>query len=477
MAGALSNARWIALIQAVKIGSQLANLFVLSRLLGPQDYGLMALAGVATQLALILRDMGTAALIIQKPDLDADDLDAVFGLNLSLGLLLALALMAGAPWLAGWLAEPRLTPVLLALAPTFLIGAGGAAHQALLERGSRFREVAAVESVAALGALVVALGLAFSGAGVWSLVAQAVTLSAVGSAGMVWRSGWRPRRVRPRLQALRGAAGFSAPMAGYQLTSYLFRNADTLMAGRWLGTAATGVYALALRVMLFPVQNISWVATRALFPVMSRMQHDTPALAALHLRSLRGLAFITMPLMVGLAMLAEPFVALVFAAQWQGLAGLLQPLALVGLLQVISGTTGPVFMARGRSRLLFGLAIVHSSVHLAAYALGLAHGGLEGLAWAYLAASALMTPPTLLLCARELGLAALTPLRALLPACSGGLLIAGAVAVCRQLLPGGAEATLLLGTGALAAALSYLLHAGLVQRHALADLRAALRRS
>lgn len=423
---ALSNAKWVALTQLVKVGSQLVNMFVLTKLISPYEYGLMAMAGIATNLALILRDLGTAAAIIQKKEITDADISSVFWLNVLMGVGLMLGLVLISPSMATIFDQPKLELVLMLLSVTFPIASASAAHQALLERDSNFRVIAAIESTSSFLALVVALVVAYNGGGVYSLIVQSVLMTFLTSVALWLKSPWRPSLIFRR-DALHEVGSYSGGMAGYQLTSYVFRNADSFLIGRMLGVTVLGVYSLAYKIMLFPVQNISWVTSRALFPVMSRMQTDLDAMNVLCKRALVFVSFVTAPLMFGLVGSSDVFVQLLFSSQWHQIGSLLVPLAIVGYSQVIVGVTGPVFMALGRTRLLFLLAIVNAAIHFSAYFLGAYINGAIGLSWAYLLASFFMALPTYYLCARELKVGAFSFVKTLAPSLIGGLLLAGVV--------------------------------------------------
>ena len=116
---AVSNARWIAISQASRIGMQLIGMVVLARLLPPSEYGLMAMATVVINFAYLLRDMGTAAAVVQKENLTEDTTNTVFWLNVGLGLTLGIALVALSPLIADGFRSPRLIPVLWVLALVF----------------------------------------------------------------------------------------------------------------------------------------------------------------------------------------------------------------------------------------------------------------------------------------------------------------------------------------------------------------------
>src|SRR5205823_634608 len=139
--------------------------------------------------------------------------------------------------------------------------------------------------------------------------------------------------------------------------NYFARNVDSLIVGRYLGAAALGVYSTAYKIMLFPLQNITFVASRALYPLMSSRQDETQAMASLYLKSLAAIGFFTAPLMMGVYVLRDPFVRVLMGEQWNEAADVLRWLAPVGYIQSIVSTTGTVSIARGRTDILFRIGL------------------------------------------------------------------------------------------------------------------------
>ena len=265
---ALSNARWLILIQGYKIALQLVSMSVLTRLLPPSDYGLMAMAWTAANLASLLRDLGTSSAIIQKQELNEETKSTVFWLHLSLGCLLAIALIAMSGVISAAFKQPALAAILCWLALTFPLGSLSAIHQALLERQSRFQTLARVEIVASTASLLVAVVAALNGAGVYSFLWQSFTLTFLYVIQPWFAVKWLPRFVWDR-QAIRSIFGFSGNLSAFNLINFISRNADSMIIGRFLGASALGTYSMAYKLMLFPLQNLTFVASRALFPVMT----------------------------------------------------------------------------------------------------------------------------------------------------------------------------------------------------------------
>jgi len=382
---AVSNVKWVAVSQAARILSQLANIFVLARILPPSDYGLMAMATIVTNLALLIRDQGTSAAIIQKEGLEHSTINTVFWFNVLLGFMIAVIIVVSSPLIASYFKHAELITILVVLALVFPISSSSISHQALLERESKFRKLAFIELVASIVAMVIAVIAALNGAGVYSLVLQAILMALI-SSSLIWvNSDWRPKG-KPTLAELKAILPFTGHMTAFQLITYFFRNADSMIVGRLLGAVSLGVYSMAYRVMLLPVQNITWAASRALFPVMSRQQNALDEMGRLYLQTLGFISFLTAPLMAGIFSVREVFVEVAFGHQWLQVAGVLAWLTSVGFMQSISSTTGTVFMAQGKTKLLMWVSLFNAGLHLGAFWIG-ANQGVDGVAEWYFYAS------------------------------------------------------------------------------------------
>lgn len=143
--GLLSNTKWVALSQGIKVGVQLLNIVVLARLIPPAEYGLMAMALVVTNFAGLVRDLGTAAAIIQKKNLQERTVNAIFWLNVCMGITIAIIIVLSSPVISMVFHEQRLVMVLCLLSISFPLASTASAHLALLEKKSRFKEIAFIE--------------------------------------------------------------------------------------------------------------------------------------------------------------------------------------------------------------------------------------------------------------------------------------------------------------------------------------------
>jgi O-antigen/teichoic acid export membrane protein len=395
---AAANARWIGVIQLSKIGVQLLSIAVLSRLLAPQDFGLVALASAVSTFALLFRDLGIAPAIIQSPQLDEATKSAAFWLSAAVGLLLCLLLVVAAPLIAALMNAPDLVGILALLALTFPVAGATVVHQALLERASRFALVARIEISSLVAGFSVAVLAAILGAGAYSLVLQAFAIALFTSLQLWVSAHWTPSQGWS-LARIQGIWAFSRNMLAFNIVNYFGRNADALIIGKFLGPAALGVYSVAYRTMLFPLNHLTFVANRALFPVMSRRQTELGAVAAMYLRSVSVIAFFTAPLTAGLFVLREPFVLTVFGAKWHAAADLIAWLAPIGFVQSIVSASGPVFMALGRTATLLRVTVAATILHVIGFCIGV-RWNINGVAMSYFTTNLIVAIPILVIVMR-----------------------------------------------------------------------------
>jgi O-antigen/teichoic acid export membrane protein len=308
--------------QAGRVIAQLLGMVILARLLSPSDFGVVAMAWLVTGFADIFHNLGTKAAVIQRRELPSALLDSVFWLNASFGLAIAALIALLAPLIAVAMREPKLTGVLWLLALAFPIRSLGLVQQGLLERASRFRSVALIECGAAFAGLATGVLAALAGCGVYSLVSQAVVAWIVVTAGLWVASTWRPAW-RCSLALIREIAGFSGSLVGFSIVNYFACHIDTVLIGRFLGATELGYYNLAYRLMVWPLQNVSGVVARALFPALSSLQDHKQRLRRAYVRAAAAVFLLTAPLTLGLFVLREPFVLALMGERWLKVADLL----------------------------------------------------------------------------------------------------------------------------------------------------------
>jgi PST family polysaccharide transporter len=385
--------KWTLLSYAVGRLLSLVSSILLARLLTPADFGLMAMATVIISFVDLFSNLGTAAAIIQQRTLSRELISSLFWLNVAFGVAVTAVLFLLAPLLAGLYREPRLVEVMQCLALTLCVGGLRSVHQALLQRELAFDTLAKVEIAAGLLSLVGGVVLAVLGFGVWSLVVQSVVWN-VFMTVLVWIfSRWRPQMVF-EWASIKTVARYSLNLTGFSVFNYFARNADKFIIGRYLGAQALGNYDLAYRLLLYPINAISSVVGRVVFPAYAKIQDDNAQLRRTFLKIAAAIAFVSFPVMFGLMVVCDQFVLTFFGAKWAPMIKVIAVLAPIGALQSIGTTVGTIYQAKGRTDWLLWWGVAAGSLTVLSFIIGLPWG-IEGVATSYAAMSLALTYPAL----------------------------------------------------------------------------------
>lgn len=376
-----SGVRWSAIGQVATQGIRFGTSITLARLLAPQDFGLLGMAVVVTGFVGIFQTLGTHGAIIQKKEISSKFLNSLSLLNLAMGIALGGILALGGPLMAMLYETAEVEPIIQTLGLTFVISSVGIVPGSLLNREMRFDRLVQIEFATAVIQGAAAAVLAYIGWGVWALVTANIVGTTVSTSLLCWASPWRFRWSFGRCD-VRSALKFGLNLTGISVLDYLLRNADKFIVGRFLGATSLGYYWMAYNLYTMPVEAFMRILSRVLFPAFSRIQDDDAQLRSGVLRATGGIAIITFPMMTGLAVVAYPFTVAVLGEKWSSIVPLIIVLSPIGVLQPLSGTVATVYLAKGRTDLLFWWNLAAGIVIVASFLSGLPWG-IVGVASAY----------------------------------------------------------------------------------------------
>ncbi|MDP8260307.1 MAG: MOP flippase family protein [Candidatus Gygaella obscura] len=385
----ISGLFWSFLSQWGKQISQFIIVAILARLLSPDIFGVIAMAMIFTEFAMIFVDMGIGSALIQKQDAQEQHYSSAFWLNIVVGLILMLLMMISSPFIAKFFRQPELQPILVALSFNFLFSSFTVVQQSFLMKEMEFFKLA----IRDIGAVILSGGLgifmAYNGFGVWSLVIQVLSFTVFNGIFLWGFSPWRPKVVFS-FTHIKEIAFFGGNLTGFNITNYFSRNIDKFLIGRFLGAEALGLYSLAYRLMLYPLQSISWVVGRVMFPAFSTIQNDLEKFRNSYLKLVKAISLITFPLMFCLFALTPEFILTVLGEKWIAIIIPVRILCVCGLVQSIVTTVGVVYMAKGRPDIQFKLQLLGVTIVTLSVLIGL-RWGINGVALFYTVQTILWT--------------------------------------------------------------------------------------
>lgn len=380
--------------QGCKFTLMMCSNIVLARLLTPADFGLIAMVAAFTGFVILFQDLGLSIATVQRAQITHAQVSTLFWINVALSLLLTLIGISIAPAIAWLYGEPELVWITMAIACTFVFGGLAAQHTALLRRQMKFKSLAIIEVFAQGFGIALAIVLAWYGAGYWALVALLAgqwLMNAVLAWGL---SGWMPS-LPSRRSGVRPMLNFGANVSGFNLLTYIGRNADNVLIGAVLGASVTGLYSRAYGLLMLPLTQINTPLNSVALPALSRLQDDPARYATYYYRALKIIAYLTGPLIVLLAATATELIPLMLGEQWVGAAPIFQILAVAAIFQPILYTAGWIWLSLGRTREMFRWSMLTAPCFVASFAIGLPWGA-EGVALAYAICVNALTPVALI---------------------------------------------------------------------------------
>lgn len=344
---------WTVLGYGAQRGVLFLSTLVLAHLLHPADFGVVAIASTVIAASSVLRDLGLGDTLIQRPQLDRRAQGTVLTLMLLAGLLMALILAGLAPLLARFFHDARLTGVLLALAPILALGGLYGFYDSVLQRELQYRSRTFVIVCQSGLYVIISIGLAVAGLGVWSLVvAQLVSLSV--TAVLLLRLAW-PYAVRPRLERaaareiLRAGRAFLVGGA----VDFTRQNTDYISIGRFLSTVQLSFYFSAFRICETVGGAMADAFTRISFSSFSRLRAQGVDVSGHYLSTLRLVGLVSCPIGVILSAVAGPFVRVAYGSQWLPMIPVLSVLGVWIAVRVLENVLAWLLISTGQT----GLAV------------------------------------------------------------------------------------------------------------------------
>jgi teichuronic acid exporter len=345
----LSGIGWTALLRwSSQVVSWVATFFV-ARMLLPADYGLVAMATIPIGLVRMVEDFGLDAILIQDRTIVGARQAQLAGFILCVGAVLTILSIALAHPIALFFKEPQVAGLIMLMSAVFIADSLQVVPRALLQRRFAFARLALayfLQVAITQGALVAA---AVAGWGFWSLVVSDLVAALVVTVLLFWWAPYAiswPRRLaelaRPLLQGWRVMAS--------RFAYYAYSTADQTVVGRFLGADALGAYSFSLTFVTLPFREASSIVTRVVPGIFSEVQHRQDELRRYFLVLTECLAYITMPMAVGLALTADLAVSVALGPQWDAVVAPLQVMCAYAVFQGLQILIAPLLVWTGQFR-------------------------------------------------------------------------------------------------------------------------------
>ncbi|EOL9003212.1 MOP flippase family protein [Cronobacter turicensis] len=381
----ISGAKWSAISTVIIISLGLVQMTILARLMDGHQFGLLTISLVIIALADTLSDFGIANSIIQRKTISNLELTTLYWLNVGLGIVVCVVVFLLSDLIAGVLHNPDLAPLIRTLAFAFVMIPHGQQFRALMQKELEFNKIGAIETFSVLA------GFTFTviSAQYWPVAMTAILGYLVNTAVRTALFGFFGRKIyRPGLHfslaSVSSNLKFGAWLTADSLVNYVNTNLSTLVLARILGAAVAGGYNLAYNVAVVPPMKLNPIITRVLFPAFAKIQDDIDKLRVNFYKLLSVVGIINFPALLGLMVVSNNFVPLVFGEKWVGIVPILQLLCVVGLLRSIGNPIGSLLMAKARVDISFKFNVFKTFLFIPAIVAGGHLGGALGVTLGFL---------------------------------------------------------------------------------------------
>ncbi len=380
----LTGIAWRSTVEISQQLLQIAFTAFLARLLTRADFGLVAMALLFTRFIRTITNVGFGSAIIQSPDVTQAQISAIFLINLAINAMVALVCFLAAPLASTFFGQPKLMPVVQVLAWAMLLNSF-AFPQILSRKNLEFGGFSLLELISMVFGNTIGIAMAWKGFGVWALVFRLLSQRIIFSV-FIWPvAGWFP--VKPKFAGIGKLFRFGANMLGSNVLYYFSQNTAALITGKFIGVETLGSYNIAYNLAVVPAQKIQSILTVVLGPVFAKIQTDLANFKEKLSISIFTLGVFFIPAMLGLAIVSQNFVLVVYGEKWQEAGLFLTFLALVGLVKGIEHLLRAAILSRGLAKAELGITAAGTSVSLPLLFVSAYFFGVFGLVIAYVTAS------------------------------------------------------------------------------------------
>ena len=343
-----------------KFSNTIAQFFVgiiLARLLEPEDFGLIGIITFFTVISQVFIDSGMGSGLIQKQNRTKEDFSTVFIFNIVISLSCYGLLFLSAPWIAAYYEKPELVLLTRVIGLSLIINSLNVVQRTKLEIDVDFKKLAKVNVFSLVLGGALGIGGAFLGFGVWSLVIQVLTISLATTLGF-WLIGSWSLSLKFSKESFRSLFSYGSKLLVAGVYAKTLHEVYNLVIGKAYSMGELGYFTQAKKLGDISIGVITSVAQKVSFPILSSLQNDRDKMISMYSKMIRMSAFISFPVMILLAILAEPIIIILLGEKWIPVIPLFRWLCFARLVYPINMINMNILNANGRSDLFLKVDLI-----------------------------------------------------------------------------------------------------------------------
>jgi len=351
----LSSSILLVLVKVVQRSLGLVSTLILARILFPEDFGIVAIAAITLQLATILSNSGIRQYIPQKDEVDNEDVNTAWTIDVLMKFALWVLMLLGAPLIGDFYGNAQVVGAIQVVSVVIFLRALQNPGLHLLRRSLNYKTIFWLQSIQKLTSFAVVVSVALATRSYWSIIIGDIVYALVGVLGSYMLHPYRPRL---SLQRWLEQWSFTKWMFLRGIMGFLRSQLDNLMVSKIFTIGELGTYSIIRGISVLPATDIIAPAAEPLLSSFSRVKHDRLALDHQFRTSLLIAFLIIMPICIVLAKFSDALVFVLLGERWKDQGPLLANLTILLFSFSLGSLLGNLYIAMGKVRLIFFYNVV-----------------------------------------------------------------------------------------------------------------------
>ncbi len=351
---AFSGTIWTAISSGIMAFIQILRLSILTRFLEKSDFGLIAIVLLVLGFTQIFADLGVSVSLFSRKEITKKEYSSLYWVSIILGFLLYLILVAASPFIAAFYEQPLLNKLIPIMGLDLIIATAGVQFRIFRQKALLFKNLAIIDIVSTLLSLIVAIILAYKGAGVWSIVYSTLFASLLANILLIV-TGLRKHPLIFYINIKEGRAFYRIGFyqTGAQILDYLASQLDILIIGKVMNFSELGAYNLVKQLVSKVYAIVNPIITKVAIPVLATMNDNLNLLKAKYLQMLELVSFVNFAIYGLMAVLAKEVLIIMYGVDYIDSTFIFQILCIWGVLNAVTSVASTIIVIKGRTDLGF----------------------------------------------------------------------------------------------------------------------------
>lgn len=366
-----------------KYSSVLINLIylgILSRILTPQEFGVVAVIMVFIAFFTLFANAGIGPAIIQNKELKDGDLESIFAFTIYIGIAISVIFSLLSYPISLFYSNKAYIGIGLLLSIALFFNTANIVPNAILFKEHKFKMIAFRTISVSIISAIPTVFAALAGLSYYSIVLHSILVALL---TFIWNISTSKLKIgfKVKKASINKIKEFSKFQYGFSIINYFSRNLDNLLIGKFIGDTELGLYNKSYQIMQYPVQYLTQAITPVLHPILSVYQNKKDIIYSKYLNILKILSILGVFVMVFAYFASYEIITLIFGDQWGGSVRSLQFLSLSIWSQMLTSSTGTIFQSLNRTKLLMITGALNSFNIVIFIVIGLIIGNIESVAY------------------------------------------------------------------------------------------------